>query len=362
VPAVPASLVVVLGGVLVVQVAGLADRLDVVGHIDPGLPRLGVPEVAAGDWADLLPAAAGVLVIGFAEGLGAAKAYAARAGYRIDPNQELLALGLANVGSGGASGMVVNGSLSKTAVNVAAGARSQVSGLVVAVLSVVTLLVLTPVFEPLPEAVLAAVVIAAVAELVDVPALRALHAVWTARLGAAYGATARADYLGAVAALGGVLLLGTLRGLLVGVLVSLLLLLLRTSSPPVRVLTRVDGQWRDAARHTDVPPPEDAVVLRVEAPVHFANADHVRDEVVRHAAPGVRVVVLDVRTASYVDVTGARALADVAGALARRGVALRLAAGIGTVRDVLRLTDDLHRLTSYADVDEALAAPPAGPP
>ena len=110
------------------------------------------------------------MLVGFAEGLGAAKTYAAREHYEIDPNRELLGLGAANLGAG-VAGMVVNGSLSKTAVNGGAGARSQMSGIVVAALTVVTLLFLTALFEELPEATLAAVVIAAVIELVDIGAL-----------------------------------------------------------------------------------------------------------------------------------------------------------------------------------------------
>ena len=108
------------------------------------------------------------MLVGFAEGLGAAKTYAARHHYEIDANGELLGLGAANLGAGLSSGMVVNGSLSKTAVNGGAGAKSQISGLVVAALTIVTLLFLTGLFEKLPEATLAAVVIAAVIELVDV--------------------------------------------------------------------------------------------------------------------------------------------------------------------------------------------------
>ena len=110
-------------------------------------------------------------LVGFAEGLGAAKTYAAQEHYQIDANRELLGLGAANLGAGLSSGMVVNGSLSKTAVNGSAGARSQVSGLVVAALTIVTLLLLTGLFENLPEATLAAVVIAAVIELVDIESL-----------------------------------------------------------------------------------------------------------------------------------------------------------------------------------------------
>ena len=156
-----------------------------------GLPSLGVPDVSLHDFGALAAGGIAVMLVGFAEGLGAAKTYAAREHYEIDADRELIGLGAANVTSGLASGMVVNGSLSKTAVNGGAGAHSQVSGLVVAALTVVTLLFLTGLFEQLPEATLAAVVIAAVIELVDFGALVTLDRVWSVRLGDAYGPAAR---------------------------------------------------------------------------------------------------------------------------------------------------------------------------
>ena len=128
------------------------------------------------------------MLVGFAEGLGAAKTYAAKEGYDIDANRELLGLGVANLGAGLASGMVVNGSLSKTAVNGSAGAKSQLSPLTAAVLTLVTLLFLTGLFEKLPEATLAAIVVAAVVELVDIASLRRL---WRVRTGPAGQASTR---------------------------------------------------------------------------------------------------------------------------------------------------------------------------
>ena len=156
-PVVPASLVAVALGVLAVTLLGLADRgVAIVGDIDSGLPSFGAPDVTARDYGMLASGAVGVMLVGFAEGLGAAKAYATKAHYEIDANRELIGLGAANAATGLSSGMVVNGSLSKTAVNGGAGARSQVSGLVVAGLTVVTLLVLTGLFEDLPDATLPA--------------------------------------------------------------------------------------------------------------------------------------------------------------------------------------------------------------
>jgi MFS superfamily sulfate permease-like transporter len=137
--------------------------------------------------------------------------------------------------------MVVNGSLSKTAVNGSAGAKTQASGLVVAVLTVLTLLFLTGLFEDLPEATLAAVVIAALIELVDYKALAALWRSYSSRLGRIYGFAARADFIAAIAAMFGVLIFDTLPGLIIGVLDSVLLLIYRVSRPHVAVLGEIPG-------------------------------------------------------------------------------------------------------------------------
>ena len=167
-PRVPGSLVAVVFGILAIVVFNLdSEGVAIVGAIDGGLPDAGIPEGLSGsDLLDLAPGALGVLLVGFAEGLGAAKNYAARNGYQIDPDKELLGLGAANIASGLTGGMVVNGSLSKTAVNGGAGARTQLSGLIVAVMTVFTFLFLTGLFEELPEATLAAIVIGALIELV----------------------------------------------------------------------------------------------------------------------------------------------------------------------------------------------------
>jgi MFS superfamily sulfate permease-like transporter len=257
--------------------------------------------VAAADYLALAPAAIGVMLVGFAEGLGAAKTYAVRHHYEVDANRELLGLGAANLGAGLSSGMVVNGSLSKTAVNGSAGACSQVSGLVVAALTVVTLLFLTGLFESLPEATLAAVVIAAVIELVDIPALVELYRVATRQLRGIYGVAARPDFLAALAALGGVLVFDTLPGLFIGVLVSLLLLLYRASRPHVAVLGQVPGaavgQYGDVRRHPENRQLPGIVILRLEIGLFFANADAVRGAVRAHAfRDGIRAVVLDAET------------------------------------------------------------------
>lgn len=366
-PLLPGSLVVVLLAIGAAALLGLEDRgLAVVGHIDSGLPRAEIPDVTGPQFAELLGGAVGVMLIGFAEGLGAAKTYAAREGYDIDPNRELVGLGVSNLGAGFLSGMVVNGSLSKTAVNAGAGARSQVSPLTAAALTVLTLLFLTGVFEQLPQATLAAVVIAAVVELVDVRSLRRLWRVRTGRIAHAYQVTARADFMAAGAALLGVLLFETLPGLVIGIAASLVLLLARTSRPRVAVLAPVGDEpgrpWVDVARNPDYPTVPGVLVVRVEGPLVFANAEYVRTRVRTLAADvdGLRLVVLDGRAMPSIDVTATAMLVQLRADLRATGGDLALAEGIGQVRDVLARAGQEDEPPLYGTLDDAVAAERTG--
>ena len=365
-PVVPGSLVAVGFGIAAVWIFDLDDiGIDIVGPIQPGLPTFGLPSLALSDYLAIAPSAIGVALVGFAEGLGAAKTYAARNHYDIDPNRELLGLGRGQprrrVCSGG---MVVNGSLSKTAVNGGAGARTQLSGLVVAVMTVVTLLFLTGLFEELPEATLAAVVIAALIELVDVRSLRRFYGLTNTRLGRIYGVAARPDFIAATAALFGVLIFDTLPGLFIGIVVSIVLLVYRTSRPHVAVLGRVPGssdQFADVDRHPDNRPVDGVVILRPESSLFFANADRVRDAI-RAAADeaGTRAIVLDLGTVPDVDLTASKMLADAREELAGRGVRLVYARDVGQVRDMLGMEDTAGQV--YPSIREALDAVASGPP
>ncbi|GAA4905057.1 high affinity sulfate transporter 1 [Stackebrandtia albiflava] len=355
-PLVPGSLVAVAVGIVAVAALGLDEQgVAVVGHIDAGLPAPGLPDVPVATLVDLIGPAVGVMLIGFAEGLGAAKTYADRNGYRIVPDRELIGLGAANLGAGLTSGMVVNGSLSKTAVNGGAGARTQLSGLTVAVLTVVTLLFLTGLFARLPEAALAAIVIAALIELVD---FRLFARYWRASLaprGTPASLAARPDFTAAVAAMLGVLIFDTLPGLVIGMALSLLLLVYRSSRPRLTPLGRTDdGRWVDRTRHEGAEPVEGVAVVRCDGSLYFANADYVRAALLT-AAAGRRALVLDGESMPAVDLSGAEMLTDLDRRLAGDGVDFYLAHDIGQVRDILRRTDsDLERV--YPTVEAAVRA------
>ena len=360
--AIPASLLAVLLGILAVHLFGL-DGVATVGPIKSGLPSFGIPDVSGSNFLSLLGASFGVMVIAFAEGLGAAKTYAAKEGYRIDANRELLGLGAANIGAGLSSGMVVSGSLSKTAVNASGGAKSQVSGLVTAVLVVVTLLFLTGLFEDLPEATLASVVIASLIELVDIPSLVNLYRAHTKGLGRIYGFAARPDFIAAVAATLGVLVFDTLPGLLIGIVISILLLVYRASIPNIAVLAEApgtDGLFVAAKRHSEAAAVPGIAILRVESPLFFANADAVRDRIQAAAAgEGVRAVVIDAETIPSIDVTAGHMLIEVGRGLRAQGKRLVLAREIGQVREAIDHTNPASGaplLENYPTVRAAVAA------
>jgi high affinity sulfate transporter 1 len=340
-PVLPGSLIAVGVGIVSVSLFQLDQHgVDIVGTIPAGLAPVGIPDASLDLFGRLAGPAIGVLLIGLAEGLGAAKTYAAREHYDIEPNRELLGLGAANMAAGLTSGMVVNGSLSKTAVNGGAGARSQVSGLVVAAMTIVTLLFFTGLFEQLPEATLAGVVIAAVWELVDVRSLQRLYRLSTEPLARVSGLTARPDFLAAMAAMLGVLIFDTLPGLFIGIGMSLILLLYRAYSPHIATLGLVPGsagQYGDVVRHPENEQPPGVTILRVDSGIFFANAEHVR-AAVREAAthPGTRAVVLDLEATPSVDVSAVRMLAELRDDLRVRGSRLILARDLGQVRELMR--------------------------
>jgi sulfate permease, SulP family len=229
---------------------------------------------------------------------------------------------------------------------------------------VLTLLFLTSLFEDLSEAVLDAVVIAAVIELVDIPALRRLYRVWTGPLGRIYRHAARVDFIAALAALLGVLVFDTLPGLFIGIGVSVLVLLYRSSRPHVARLVRdpsPDGVWVDHDRTPEYPLAADVVVLRVESGLFFANADHVRDAVLSAVDGETVAVVLDAETIPGIDVTGAAMLVVLRDRLAERGIQLFMAKSIGQVRDVVATAEPAADFAGrYDSVDAAVSAARAG--
>jgi sulfate permease, SulP family len=359
-PAIPGALVAVVLGIGVVELFDLGVHgVAIVGSISPGLPSLAFPDVSLSRFGSLMAAALGVMLIGYAESLGTAKTFAEREDRAVDANRELISLGAANLGAGISGGFAVNGSLSKTAVNSTVGGRTQLVGLIVASLTILTLILLTGFFESLPVATLAAVVIVALVDLIDFSTLRDYYRVYSRRLGRAYGFAARADFIAAIAAMLGVMVFGILAGLFTGVLISLLLLLYRASRPPVAELGRVpgsSGHFSDLDRHPENRRVEGIAVLRIEGGLFFANATPVAAEIRRAARrDDVHAVIVDAETVPFIDVTAAQIFDQLARELQAGGVRLVIARNIGQVRDVVRAAPGDSILdTAHPTVDEAV--------
>jgi high affinity sulfate transporter 1 len=350
-PGRPVALAVVALSIAASTFLGLGDRgVATVGEIPAGLPTLGLPGIRPHDVDGALPLAAACLLLGYVESVSAARALAGKHGYDVDVRRELLALGGANLLAGLGHGYPVAGGLSQSAVNEQAGAKSRLALVVASVALAVSLVFLTGLLRNLPKAVLAAIVLLAVKGLIDLPEIVRLRRV------------SRLEFRVAMMALVGVLLLGILKGVLLAVIGSILLLLHRAAFPHVAVLGRIPGTTRfsDIERHPDNEPTPGVALFRVEASLLYFNTEHVLREVLRHVnAQGnaVRLVVLDLSPSPYVDLAGAHMLSKLHDELAARNAALRLAEARATVRDILReegLETKAGPISRYISVAEVI--------
>jgi SulP family sulfate permease len=335
---VPWGLVLLIGGLVASTALDLQARgVEVVGPVPRGLPTPGLPSVAVADLPALLGGGATLALVGLAEGLSAARLFAARGGYRIDADQELLASGVANLGAGLFGGIGVAGSLSKTAAVCDARCRTQMAGITAAVLSLVVILAIAPALSGLPKAVLSAIVVNAVWKLMDVAALRR------------YARVRRNDIVAAAVAAVGVLAFGPLYGLLLAVAGSVLGLVYRSSRVDVEVMGKVPHEkaaWGGTRNHDERRTFPGVLVLRVDAPIFWVTAAPIHDVVLSkiEAAPDTQALVLDMEATNQMDTTSADMLAELLGELRQRDIDLYLVRVMWPVRRLLRrsgLMDEL---------------------
>jgi sulfate permease, SulP family len=330
-PGKPVALGVVALSIVVASALGLpALGLATTGEIPAGLPALHGPALRLRDVEGIVPLSAGCLLLAYIESISAARTFAASHGYALDARQELLGIGAANLATALGQGYPVAGGLSQSAVNDKAGAHTPLSLAVASMTLALCLLFLTGLLQDLPKAVLAAVVLTAVAGLVDFPALFRMWRV------------SRLDFYAAAIALGAVLLLGILQGILVAATASILLLLARASRPHVAFLGRIPGtsSYSDLGRHPENETLPGVIAFRPEASLIYVNADGVlqavRDRLGAAGKSGIRMVVCDLSASPYLDLAGTRMLHELHGELAARGIALRIIGAHGWARDLLR--------------------------
>ena len=351
-PAVPWALLVVVVATAVVTVFHLEDQgVQVVGAIPESLPRPQVPPLDVDRFGTLFSLSLTITLVAMVESLAMAQYFAARNRYRIRAGQEFVALGLANVTSGIFQGYPVAGSFSRTAVNGASGARTPVAGLVTAAVIGITLVVAAPLFRTLPKAVLASVVFMAATGLFDVAEARRL---WRVK---------RSDFSLLVLAFGATLVLGIERGIVVAVVASLLVMLRHTTSPHVAILGRLPGTpvFRNVDRAPDAVTSPGVVVMRVDAPLYFANAEFLKDKIrgVEIRNPGLRILVFDAGSVNDLDSSADRALHEIADDFSARGLELYVAGAKGIILDVMRRSGFYQHLGAehfFLSVDEAVRA------
>ena len=362
-PRVPGALVALVLGIMASTAFDLqAHGVSVVGAFERGVPTPGLPAVGLFDLPYLAIGAVGIVFLAVGESLGTARAFAAKYRYSIEPDQELIALGVANVAAGFFRGFAVDASLSQTATADGAGVRSQASSLLTSGLILLTLVFLGALFSDLPNAVLGAVVIAAVLGLMDVAEMRR------------FATQRRTDFIIALVALFGVITTDVLTGMIIAVVLSLVMVLAYASRPQVAVLGRVPGQlagYGNVDRHPENLTFPGLLILRPDVPVYFFNSNTTRTQVLDLVAGNdapTKAVVLDLGASADIDVTASDALGALVDTLTHDGVDLLLAQVRGPVRDRLRLAGvmeaitEAHVFASVADAVEWWLGQPAPEP
>ena len=330
-PGVPAALLVVLvATILVSLLGGETDGVHVVGDLPSGLPHFTMPEFNPTILWELAPGALAIVLVGYAEALGAAKAAAMQDGGEIDPNQELIAHGPANILSGLFGGFLVVGSLSKTSVAIAAGGRTQFANVVAAILSLLTLVLLTSLFRGLPHPTLGAIVIAAMLHLSKPGYLRELLA------------QSRKEFGVATVVISGELALGVLEGIALGVILSLLILIHRTSHPHGAVLGQLPGTeaYRDVRRHPEALTFPGLLIWRGRGDLFFASIGRFDDGLraaLAASRPPAKHVLVDADSANFIDTSACDTLMRFIKELQSQGITVAFARVRDEVRERMRL-------------------------
>jgi high affinity sulfate transporter 1 len=329
-PKIPAAITVVALAIVLSAVFDFESRgIHIAGDIPAGLPTLGLPQgVTLADILALFPGAVAIALVAFAESVAAAQSYATRYNYEIDANQEMVALGVANLGAGFGQAFIVDGSMSRSAAGDSAGSKSQMVSILLAIFVLITIFALTPLFRTLPEATLGAIVIHAVWHLIDFSNLKRYHAI------------RRLDFWAALVAMVGVLMLGILQGLILAVILSLLGLIAHAKNPTTAILGKspAENAFRSLENYPDAKTYPGLIIFRFDEELFFANAPNFRDavRVAVKVDPSVRRVLLDAEGINDIDITGLDTLAELKDELAQANIELYLARVKTSVREIIR--------------------------
>ncbi len=326
-PKIPGALVAVVVGILVVLVFGLHNTgVSIVREVPEGLPAMILPDLSMETIEKLLPLSLTIAVVAFMEAFSVAKAIEAkRRDYKVNPNQELIALGAANIVGSLFQSYPVTGGFSRSAVNNQAGANTPLASIISAVLVALTLLFLTPLFYHLPHAILAAIIMVAVSGLVDLTYAKTL---WK---------TNKIEFALLLATFLITLQFSMVPGIVSGIILSILILLFKAANPHMAILGRVQGvgEFRNVKRFKDLELWEEVFVIRVDAPFAFVNIQTIKDRILNEALSkkGLKYVVVDAGSVAYIDATAVAGLRDLMETLEQKQVKVLFAEVIGPVRD-----------------------------
>lgn len=325
---IPGALVVVVITTVLVTTLGLSGQVAVVGVVPSGLPAPSMPELHLDLWEQLLPGAFAIALVGFMESISVSKALAARHGYKVGSSQELIALGAANFGGAFFGAYPITGGFSRSAVNAQAGARSNLAGLITALLVLVALSFLTPYFHDLPKAALAAIIMTAVFGLVDLDEPRRL---WRVH---------RVDFVLLIVTFVATLALGIQKGILTGVLAAIAFFVVRSTRPHFAVLGRKPGTdaFRNVRNHPDVELTPGVLMVRFDATFYFGNVSFLEttlERLERESEEPLHTVILDFASVNGLDSSADAALLALAQAYRARGIRFAIAQAKRPVLDVM---------------------------
>jgi SulP family sulfate permease len=322
-------LVIVALGTLAVFAFALNDSasVKVVGQVPAGLPPLTMPSFDPTVWRSLLPTALAISFVGFMESISVAKSLASKKRQKVASDQELVALGIANIGATFSGGYPVTGGFSRSVVNYEAGANSGLASIITAVFMALAIIFLTPLFYYLPQALLAAIILVAVVGLIDIKTFR--H-VW------AYN---KADGVSMIITFFAVLAVGIETGILVGITATILLFIWRTSRPHIATVGRIGSSqvYRNILRH-EVETCPTVIAIRVDESLYFANSKYLEDTILNKVADNPEVVhlVLIATAVNFIDASALETLETLQIELRDAGVDLHLAGIKGPVMDRLK--------------------------
>ena len=349
-PRIPGPVVALVLGILLSSLLQLNAKygVSIVGEIPIGMASPTIPKISLEAIPFLIAGAAGIVFLAVGETLGTGRAYAAKYHYEVDADQELVALGAANVSSGLFQGITIDMSLSNTASGEAAGERTQLSSLVSAGVILAVVLLLAPLLRNLPSAVLGAIVLTSILGLFNVKELRR------------YSRQRKTDFVLALVALLGVVWSSVTVGLAIAVVLSLVMLLYRASRPYIaRLGKRASGEYGDMDRHPDAQGISGLVILRLDAPLYFFNANVARTQILEQTRvePPPQAILLDLGASADLDIGTSDMLRDLTSDLRQAGIDLLFAQVRSSVRERMRVTglyDHVGENHIFPSVDAAV--------